>query len=346
MRDSTAKGCLAMLDSGADDRQRRMGRASRVSHSFILHMKMDAPTSACWLLSVHGNIDSPARIDLEYFADINSSQIGANQKRQAGDCGSTSAPDSTSAPETTAAPDTTAPQLTDLPTLTNTDFSTPSGSTCASTTTFSQCNGSGGQSICVTTSSCASFEATETPTPTSSEPTSTTYEAPLFTSPTVCNNEDDYPGHAPIKGSAQEDLGKEFCDENDFDVYPAVNRNPVLADQTLQDGDDINYRYRIEWKPLCSPEGYGHQNSYNPQNDGSGFTCPIVMAAAYGNCESDVFFFHVPCLRLVGDCRTDWSSCRQQWRRGGIHRYWMSAIHFYWWGVSDVWQKSSTATRL
>ncbi|SMY24124.1 unnamed protein product [Zymoseptoria tritici ST99CH_1A5] len=227
-------------------------------------------------------------------------QIAINQKRQAGDCGSpSSTPAPTSEPTSASAPATTPPPLTDLPDLTTTAFSTPSGSSCASTTTFSQCNGSGGGAACVTTSSCASFVATDTPTPTSTEPTSTTYEAPLFTSPTVCNNEADFPGHADVASGAQEKLAQDFCGSHNVEAYPG--RGPPLA-ETLQDGDDINYFYSISWKDIdCRPEGTDHQNTYMPQ--GNGITCPIVMRAIYRNCNNGGVggYMDVGCLRYRFD---------------------------------------------
>ncbi|EME80969.1 uncharacterized protein MYCFIDRAFT_211717 [Pseudocercospora fijiensis CIRAD86] len=79
---------------------------------------------------------------------------------------------------------TTASSDEAMPTLTGTaQETTPSGSTCASTATSTVCNGSGGREACVTTSSCASWEATAT----TSTSTSTTSEAPAPTkTPVLC----------------------------------------------------------------------------------------------------------------------------------------------------------------
>lgn len=73
--------------------------------------------------------------------------------------------------------------------------------------------------------------------------------------------------------------------------------------QTLQDGDDINYEYRIEWKDDdCLPQGWDHQNSYTPQMDGGGITCPIIMELAYDNCNGNGGvggYIDVGCLRYT-----------------------------------------------
>lgn len=144
-----------------------------------------------------------------------------------------------------------------------------------------------GQSVCVTTSSCASWVNTNTPS-TTTEPTTTTdpptpteSTAPLYTSPTVCNNEDDFPGHADVSGDAQQRFGETFCEDNNVDMYPGDDAIVRIR----QDNDDINYEYRIEFKPDCVPEGYDHQNTYSPQMDGAGITCTIVMEQAYSDCE-------------------------------------------------------------
>jgi hypothetical protein len=160
-------------------------------------------------------------------------------------------------------------------------------------------NGSGGQAAPVTTSHCASFVATDTLTPTSSEPSSTTYEAPLFTSPTACNNEADFSGHADVSSGDQARLALNFCGSYNTEAYP--DRGPSLA-ETLQDGDDINYLYSISWKDIDSrPEGTDRQNTYDPQ--GNGITCPLVMSTIYRNSNNGGVggYMDVGCLRYMFD---------------------------------------------
>lgn len=78
-------------------------------------------------------------------------------------------------------------------------FSTPSGSSCAETTTIKQCAiGALGQSVCISAPSCASWVNTDTVTvtATAAEPTKTT--APLQVNKPVCNDESDFPDHKDV----------------------------------------------------------------------------------------------------------------------------------------------------
>lgn len=78
-------------------------------------------------------------------------------------------------------------------------FSTPSGSSCAETTTIKQCAiGALGQSVCISAPSCASWVNTDTVTvtATAAEPTKT--KTPLQVNKPICNDESDFPDHKDV----------------------------------------------------------------------------------------------------------------------------------------------------
>ncbi|KAK4442006.1 hypothetical protein QBC34DRAFT_456777 [Podospora aff. communis PSN243] len=104
------------------------------------------------------------------------------------------------APETTTTTSLETFKPTNLPTLApNTDWITPTGSSCASTRTYTTCALPGNIGpACVTTSDCGSWVATSTTPP--SPPRPTTTHVPLAVGRKRCYPRSDFPGHGDVRG--------------------------------------------------------------------------------------------------------------------------------------------------
>ncbi|SMR51471.1 unnamed protein product [Zymoseptoria tritici ST99CH_3D1] len=192
------------------------------------------------------------------------------------------------------------PVWTSLPAL-STGVGSSSGSICASTTTFSQCAGSGGQQACVDTSSCASWVATDTTTPTPTptpepepEPTTTTSEpepiptqsiTPLEVISAECFDEADFPGHADIQGSDQSTFSDYFCNDwNDFfDGQSDIGPGEAVADLRV-DGYGVNDWYEISWVDGCVTT-VDRQDVLDPLGEG-GETCKDIVTENYRRCSN------------------------------------------------------------
>ncbi|KAL3593213.1 hypothetical protein FPOAC2_07507 [Fusarium poae] len=137
-------------------------------------------------------------------------------------------------------------QLTDFPTLTNApplSISTPDGSSCASTTTYTQCNlGTGNHGgACVANSQCASWVNTET---TSTTPTPT----PTMESPDPsqnikhCYDEGPKVSHDSITVNAESFCNKVVSKNKDNGYYWS---NDKLEEKLLPGGGGRGYHYKV-----------------------------------------------------------------------------------------------------
>ncbi|KAF3807023.1 hypothetical protein GCG54_00007278 [Colletotrichum gloeosporioides] len=165
-------------------------------------------------------------------------------------------------------------------------WKTPTGSSCASTATVSQCN----MGACVPTSSCASWVATATPTSEPPPPPTQTEAppqptAPLEVNPVQCHDEKDFPGHADINPREQTIKAAVFCISEDLGYMgPTSARGPPVHLRTTDDSG-TNYDWTIMWDAGCTVEG-GLQSLKDPLGEDKN-TCAEVMRGNYDKCPGN-----------------------------------------------------------
>lgn len=114
------------------------------------------------------------------------------------------------------------------------------------------------------------------------DPTPTT---PLAREGIVCHNEADFPGHADISSSAQDDFSTDFSglsgpngDDNLFDGAGSVTLNE-------EDGHGVSYSYSVEWVSGCVTT-QDTQNFRFPLGQGGIITAYLIVREAYTKCKS------------------------------------------------------------
>ena len=148
--------------------------------------------------------------------------------------------------------------------------------------------------LCVPTSSCASWIATDapitttepsppsTPAPPPPPPPTTTPTIPLQTSGPVCNNEADFPGHDDISKSTQGDYAKEVCDlwRSHADMDPS---SPELSDGPVT--SKAHYNYSVSWIDGCITT-VPSQSLVDPLGQKADVHCHDIFVDAYKQCKS------------------------------------------------------------
>ncbi|KAF7557793.1 hypothetical protein G7Z17_g409 [Cylindrodendrum hubeiense] len=166
------------------------------------------------------------------------------------------------------------------------------------------------QSLTTLATSVVSQSQTDEPTETSdvAEPTTTSVAAPITTSeapppvtttevadPTpitplarggiVCHNEDDFPGHADISSSSQDDFSTDFSglsgpngDDDLFDGAGSVNLN-------TEDGHGVSYAYSVEWVSGCVTTQDTQDFRFPLPRDGI-ITAYLIVREAFTKCDN------------------------------------------------------------
>ncbi|KAK3299466.1 uncharacterized protein B0H64DRAFT_455416 [Chaetomium fimeti] len=201
---------------------------------------------------------------------------------------------------------------TDFPTL-STAWTTPEGSTCASTTTYTSCIfPGGGNSACAVSTTCASWAATSTST-TSTGPT----ETPLAINTKGCYYASElFPNEDPP--DIDEDFQQQYipwaCATDDtaaVDVVLGPDSEPMTFD-TRTNG--VPYWYSVSWIEDCETS-VSEQYAYVPIPGGED-TCYSLMRGNFENCEKDGGYVggyvDAGCLRYVFEpCDPDEKSCHR-----------------------------------
>ncbi|KAK7415730.1 hypothetical protein QQX98_005643 [Neonectria punicea] len=149
----------------------------------------------------------------------------------------------------------------------------------------------------------------EVPESTTSEaPDTTTSEAPaeiteaaktpLELGSTVCEDEDDFPGHAGINPGAQKSEADFFCQLMRGDeLIEDIGSGDARASRVLFDGHDISYEYTISWIDGCETT-VERQEIEDPIGDGD-LSCKDVFVKVFEDCNNGGVGGHVDagCLR-------------------------------------------------
>ncbi|KAK5652352.1 hypothetical protein OQA88_10544 [Cercophora sp. LCS_1] len=196
-------------------------------------------------------------------------------------------------PTSTQAPSSSEPPLPTL-TGTNTEWSTPAGSTCASTATYSTCNfpGGVGTGVCVDTSSCASWAATST-APTEPEPT----KVPQEFGSKACWNEDNYPGHGDINEEWVVDYVFYACAKDTAAVDFVMRPGESHTWNTITNGTP--YWFSVSWMENCVTDVEEMSVWVPSPNDGR--TCYTIMEDNWRTCNNGGVggYQEVGCLRYI-----------------------------------------------
>ncbi|KAK3368019.1 hypothetical protein B0H63DRAFT_565848 [Podospora didyma] len=204
----------------------------------------------------------------------------------------------------------------ELPLSSRTSSSTSSSRTSSSTSSSSTTSSSSSRvsstsstSSRISSSSSSSSSSTRPPPPTTTTSTTSSTPPPRPTTPLEefpvdCNNEDDLPGHADIRGGAQSDQAFDFC----LDKAKLPNGDVTLGpgdpavEVTYFDNFDISYRYRIEWVNDCITT-VERQNMIAPfgTEDETRDTCFDVLVDCYTQCNNGGVggAIQVGCLRYL-----------------------------------------------
>ncbi|KAF2159857.1 hypothetical protein M409DRAFT_60451 [Zasmidium cellare ATCC 36951] len=213
--------------------------------------------------------------------------------RQEGDTCEIPLPSSSSSSSSTASSTTEPPSTTPpLPTLTGTTgISTPSGSSCSVTTTSEQCNGSGGQSVCIDITTCASWVASSTSRPppsttsTSSEPPATP-TTPLEIGDWGCWDEADFEDHPDIDPDAQEDyIDQVFRTTVDLGLLLGPGDDDWHTEITSNIFTGQGYYYGVRWIEGCVTS-VDEQNVQYPLGD-DGVYCKEIWRRCYTQCTGN-----------------------------------------------------------
>ncbi|RYP91394.1 hypothetical protein DL770_002439 [Monosporascus sp. CRB-9-2] len=135
--------------------------------------------------------------------------------------------------------------------------------------------------------------ASEEPTTTTEEPPTTTEEPPPPATPTtplergeiVCHNEADFPGHADISSSAQDDFSTDFSGLEGPGGSDDLGPDTGGITLSMQDGDGINYWYGVFWVQGCVTET-ATQNFRFPLGSPSSITAYLLMRENYTKCNN------------------------------------------------------------
>ncbi|KAK4210470.1 hypothetical protein QBC37DRAFT_390473 [Rhypophila decipiens] len=123
---------------------------------------------------------------------------------------------------------------------------TRTGSSCASTTTGTQCiQGPGGRVACTPVAACASWAPTPTPT------------LVVKTARPVCDKESDHPKHGDIQSADQEKFAAEFCTKHINQEYSGFNPRAMTSANTdilrrYVDRHGVTYSYSVQWIRGCT----------------------------------------------------------------------------------------------
>ncbi|KAM7214287.1 Peptidase S8/S53 domain containing protein [Rhypophila decipiens] len=167
---------------------------------------------------------------------------------------------------------------------------TRTGSSCASTTTGTQCiQGPGGRVACTPVAACASWAPTPTPTPV------------VKTARPVCDKESDHPKHGDIQSADQEKFAAEFCTKHINQEYSGFNPRAMTSANTdilrrYVDRHGVTYSYSVQWIRGCTE--FATMDILTPApNEG----CWWMLHRTYLDCNNGgVGGYHeVGCLRYT-----------------------------------------------
>lgn len=201
---------------------------------------------------------------------------------------------STEVSSTTSEPSSTSESAA-MPTLTNAPvgtITTPDGSSCAGTSTSTQCAiGPGGKTACAEFPSCFSWVNTMTTSEPEPEPTETEIpETPLQLKDVVCEDENDFPGHGDVSPQSQAGYAESFCGGD-----LAESRSKTLGpdddpmEELKRDGGDISYNYSISWIEGCKTEVDKQYIQWPIGEEDRFSSCSQIFSKAYGDCEYPLF---------------------------------------------------------
>ncbi|RYP73619.1 hypothetical protein DL771_003507 [Monosporascus sp. 5C6A] len=134
-----------------------------------------------------------------------------------------------------------------------------------------------------TTSEEPTITTTEEPPTTTEEPATPT--TPLERSEIVCHNEADFPGHADISSSAQDDFSTDFSGLRGPGGSDDLGPDTGGITLSLQDGHGINYWYGVFWVQGCVTET-ATQNFRFPLGSPSSITAYLLMRENYTKCNN------------------------------------------------------------